>query len=309
MLIESAIDGFHRDCQAANLSETTRQRYRDDLGEFSKYLCQRKIIGLEEISANTLRDYVTYLLTRRNLGKGAYQQTQPLSPHTVDGRYRTVHRFFSFCMMERWIQENPMDRVRKPRVPKPIVARLEEGQVEKAIEMVEKTKNPQRNLALILLMIYSGLRMGEVLGLKLVDLNLEAGSVLVMGKGRKQRRVPINIATVHAFSLWLAVRPPWGGELVFVNRDGTPFGREGVRSLFTRLRKKLGLPRFYPHLLRHTFAAIYLKRVRDFKSLQKILGHARSSTTLDVYADFEDFETIKAMHTEAMGDRGNGRHG
>lgn len=197
-----------------------------------------------------------------------------------------------------------MQRVRRPRVPKVLVDRLDDHQVEQALHLIERTKNPERNLALLLLMVYSGLRRGEVIGLRIDDVDLEEGSVVVLGKGRKMRRVPINVATVHALADWLSKRPPVGGELVFVNRDGTPFEKDAVQSLFTRLRRQLGLPRLYPHLLRHTFAAIYLKRVRDFKSLQKILGHARASTTLDIYADFEDFQTLKAMHTEAMGDRG-----
>lgn len=304
MLIKLALEEFHRECAAANLSENTRQRYRDELGEFARYVEENNAAELGEVTVELLRDYVTYLLNRPSQARGNGVAAKLLSTHTVQGRYRSVHRFFAFCALEGWLAGNPMDRVRQPRATKPLVSRLDDGNVERALRLIDQTKNPQRNLAMILLMVYSGLRRGEVLGLKLSDVNLTEGSVVTLGKGRKMRRVPINTATVHALEEWLAVRPLRGCDRVFVKEDGAPLAKDGIQSLFVRLRKQLGVPRFYPHLLRHTFAAMYLKRVRDFKSLQKILGHARASTTLDIYADFEDFETLKGMHTEAMGDRG-----
>lgn len=304
MQIQSAINSFLQDCKAANLSGGTCQRYQDDLDEFAAYLAHRDIGELEKVSTDVLREFVTHLLTRPSRGRGRENGSRALSPHTVDGRYRSVHRFFSFCMAEGWLGENPMARVRKPRLTKCLVQRLDDQQVEEVLQLIEHTKNKERNMALVLLMVYSGLRRGEVLGLKIPDVDLDEGSVVVLGKGRKMRRVPINAATSHALGDWLAIRPNAVGDFVFVNRDGTAFAKDGVQSLFTRMRTQLGLRRFHPHLLRHTFAAIYLKRVRDYKSLQKILGHARASTTLDIYADFEDFQTIKKLHTEAMGDKG-----
>lgn len=116
-------------------------------------------------------------------------------------------------------------------------------------------------------------------------------------EGRKDRDVPLGDASARALSEWLALRPPCISDQVFLTDEGTPFQADGVRSLFVRLQVRLGLPRLYPHLLRHTFAEIYLKRVRDVKSLQQILGHSRASTTLDLYVE-HDFDVLRRMHQQ-----------
>ncbi len=287
--LECAIASFMQDVIARDLSLKTQQRYRADLTDLARFL--QPAVPLEQITADLLRAYFADLQTRKN----GHRPDQGLSPFTIEGMYRSIKTFFRWCEWNEYLAANPMQRVRRNKVPKHIVPRLDPAQIDWLLNEVEKTQSPERNLALLLLMVDSGLRRGEVLGLTLSNVYLTEQRVRVMGKGRKERDVPLGEASTAALRAWLTVRPSSAVSNVFLNADGTPFKAEGVRSLFVRLQIRLGLPRLYPHLLRHTFAKQYLKRVKDVKSLQQILGHAKSSTTLDLYVEY-DFDDLRQMH-------------
>ena len=293
MELEHAIQAFLQDVTARDLSRNTHKRYAADLSDLATYLQSRSITQIEQITPNHLRAYFSELHARPN-GRGL---DQFLSPFTVEGMYRTFKTFFRFCECEEYLIENPMHRIRKPKLPDRIVPRLTEEQVELLLNEVENTQSPKRNTAILMLMVNNGLRRGEVIGLTIDNVHLDENRIRVTGKGRKDRDVPLGEASADALRDWLAVRPVSRIENVFLNADGSAFKAFGVRSLFVRLQIHTGLKRLYPHLLRHTFAKLYLKRVRDVKSLQQILGHAKSSTTLDLYVEY-DFDDLSAMHRD-----------
>ncbi len=291
MELENAIKSFLNDVTARDLSPKTHQRYQADLEDLQDFCRQRSIAALDQVTADLLRSYFAELQTRPN----GRRPSQKLSPFTIEGMYRTVKTFFRWCEWEEYLPANPMRRVRRNKLPAHMVPRLSEEQVKALLDEVERTLSPERNLALILLMVDSGLRRGEALGLNVEDVHLDEGRIRVFGKGRKERDVPLGDASSRALGAWLAVRPPTTSDKVFVTDAGTPFRPAGMKSLFTRLQIRLQLQRLYPHLLRHTFAEIYLKRVRDVKSLQQILGHAKASTTLDLYVE-HNFDDLLRMH-------------
>ncbi|CAG0962156.1 Tyrosine recombinase XerC [Anaerolineae bacterium] len=291
MLFVNARERFLLDCKARALSPNTIERYTNDLSTLERFISIRNVFHLEEITPDLLREFVAHLLARRH----RYRADSPISPFTVDGIYRSCRTFFVFCAREDFLQINPMERVRHIKLPQRLVPRLSEDQVYQLIKEVEKTKLPKRNLAMILLLADSGLRRSEMLNLAVDDVHLDEGYVRVVGKGNKQREVPIGKAARKAIRIWLKARPYSKTQSVFVNSDGTPFRKNGLGSLFRRLRKYLGLKRLYPHLLRHTFAKMYLRRSHDHKALQNVLGHSRSSTTLDLYVDY-DIEDLKEIH-------------
>lgn len=293
MELESATASFFQDAVARNLSPKTQQRYRADLADLTQFLKKQNVTALEQITADLLREYFAELQTRRNSRRPA----QGLSPFTIEGMYRSIKTFFRWCEWDGLLLANPMRRVRRTKTPKRIVPRLSEDQISALINEMENTQSPERNVALLLLMVDSGLRRGEVLGTTVEDLHLEEHRVRVMGKGRKERDVPLGEASTQALQAWLAVRPESQFSNVFLNLDGSPFKAEALRSLFLRLQIRLGLQRLYPHLLRHTFAKQYLKRVKEVKSLQQILGHSKSSTTLDLYVEF-DFDDLLLLHKQ-----------
>ncbi len=293
MELEHAIQSFLSDVTARDLSRNTHKRYTADLGDLSAFLKSRSVTLIEQITADHLRQYFSGLYTRPN-GRGP---DQTLSPFSIEGMYRTNKTFFRFCECEEYFANNPMRRIGRPKLPDRIVPRLSEDQVAALLHEVENTQSPERNLALLMLMVNNGLRRGEMLGLTIDNVYLDENRIRVTGKGRKDRDVPLGEASSAALRDWLAIRPVSLVENVFLNADGSPFQSAGVRSLFLRLQVHLGLKRLYPHLLRHTFAKLYLKRVRDVKSLQQILGHSKSSTTLDLYVEY-NFDDLSAMHRD-----------
>ncbi len=294
MELHAGLDAFLQDVTARALSRKTWKRYHDDLHDLLNHLERRSLLQLEDVRPADLRDYLAELQTRSN----GHRPQDHLSPFTIEGRYRSLKTFFNWLALERLITANPMERLRRPRLPRRLVPRLTEDQVRALLEAVEETVSPERNMALLLLMVDSGLRRGETLGLQLDDLDLVGGKVRVFGKGRKERLVPLGQASTRALREWLSLRPPAAGGHVFVKADGAPLAADAVRSLFLRLQARAGLRKLYPHLLRHTFAVLYLKRAADVKSLQQILGHSKASTTLDLYVEFP-FEELKRLHSLA----------
>lgn len=296
MKIASAVQTFLLDCQAGHLSPNTTCRYQRDLSELVGYAAAHSIGDMDCITPDLLRDYFSYQLGRENLRNPGHT----LSPFSVHGRYRSIRRFFNFAMLEGWIETNPIERVRKPKLPKLIPPRLSADEVKRVLAEIARTDLPERNLSLLMLYAISGLRLSEALGLRLCDVDFRQGVAVVLGKGSKQRVVPIHRATQLALERWLVVRPFTDSDRIFVTVKGTPLTEAGVHTLFARLKMWLGIEgRFYPHLLRHTFANLYLMRRPDYKGLQQILGHAQSSTTLDLYAHF-NADHLKAMHQLAM---------
>lgn len=292
MLLSLAQSQFLKHCAVRDLSPKTRLRYQHDLDRLSRFLSHRELLYLEEASTETLRDFFAQLLTRDNQN----HRGRKLSPFTVEGIHRSIHTFFQFCYTERYITSNPMDRVPKNKLPKRLVPRLSEDQVAELLQAVRHTQSPQRNMALVALLIDSGLRRGEALAIKLEDVNLTEEKVTVLGKGQKEREIPLGKASTRALRTWLKIRPNSNGyENVFVKKDGTPFQAEGLRSLLNRIKRHLGLKRLYPHLLRHSFAKLFLLYVHDAKALQQVLGHSRASTTLDLYVHY-DFNDLKKIY-------------
>lgn len=293
MELQTAIDSFLRDVIARDLSGNTHKRYTADLADLSNWLRARSITQIDGITVDHLRAYFAELHQRPN---GRHPGTF-LSPFTVDGMYRSLKTFFRFCEAEEYFIANPMIRIRKPKLPDRTVPRLSLEQVSALIAEVTYTQSPERNLALLMLLVNNGLRRGEVLGLTLDRVHLDENRILVTGKGRKDRHVPLGESSSLALGSWLTVRPAAPNDCVFINADGSPFKPAGVRSLFQRLQIRCGLKILYPHLLRHTFAKLYLQRVKDVKSLQNILGHSKSSTTLDLYVEY-DFQDLEQMHRD-----------
>ena len=269
--MEDVLRRYITDCEAGGLSENTVRLYERNIRQFIHYV--KKPIG-----AVSSADVSAFLAHLRRKG---------LRPHTVHQRYRTLRTFFRWAREHGYIDHDPMDGVRRPRLPKVLVPRLTIEQVRALLEEIENTRPPERNKALVLLMVDSGLRLGEVLGLRVE--HVRDGYVIVTGKGRKQRRVPIGETTQAAILAWLEKGGGEGG-LVFGGLTGN-----AVRLMLRRLGRKIGVERLYPHLLRHTFANLYLARGGDLRTLQKILGHSDVQTTAMIYTE-PDINDLQDKH-------------
>lgn len=280
--LSDAIEDYLTFCYAK--SERTRFIYREHLNRLAVSLGNPP---LRQVDSRTLTQFMAGL--RRRDGK-------EYSASYLHQAWRTLHTFFEFCIQERWLDTNPMKRVLKPTLEKGPRPRLTLDQVEKLLEAARETTQPERNRVIVLLMVDSGLRMNEVVGLLAQDVRLDDKTVYVRSaKTHEVREAPLSAATVLAIQDYLEKRPPFDSSDApfFLGRDGQPLSKNAVHEMLKRLQERSGI-RLHAHLLRHTFANLYIK-VGDTGKLQKILGHSRIETTSRFYAHPE-FPDIQEQH-------------
>ena len=282
MRLQKAVEEFLIDCRAGGLSAKTLLVYSGNLRRFGEDVGE---IDLAEALVHHVRRYLADMRERE------------LSPYTVDQHYRTLNTFFRWSIREGLMDKNPIDRVRRPKVPKHIVPRLCPEQIKRLVEAVKETFLNERNMAMVLLMVDSGLRVGEVVGLEMANLHLDEEYAKVIGKGFKEREIPLGDTTVQALERYLAVRPESSCRYVFLSQSDGPVTVMAVQLMLKRLKEKVGVERLHPHLLRHTFAKLYLEE-GDLKTLQVILGHEGSQTTAMIYLD-PDIRDLKRKHKQA----------
>lgn len=283
--IVGATGAFRLDCLSRGLRPKTLEIYHLWLNRLIEFLSTRDIVACAQVTPNHLRAFFVEL------------NQSSLAPATVNQAFCKCHAFWRWCEAESIIAVSPMARLRAPPVPKKLVPRLSEAQILELLATIDSTAWPVRNRALILLMLDSGLRRGEVVGLQLADVDLVLGCIRVWGKGGRQRAVPIGETTTRALREWTRARGALSRDSLFIDDEGFPLTGDAVRALLRRLKAKLGWQRLGAHLLRHTFATRYLKR-GNLKACSQILGHTKIGTTADVYIDF-DFDDLKQQHREA----------
>lgn len=266
------------------LAPGTQALYAYHLEAFARAVGAVRVV---EVGGDVVRVYLAGL--RRRDGR-------PYSPYYLDQVFRSLNTFFIWVVREEGLEINPMVRVRRPRVPKRKSPRLTLDEVGRLLEAVKRGGNAARDLGMICLAVDSGLRRGEIIGLRLDGVDLEGGTVRVLGKGQKERDIPIGEVTVTALAAWLALRPNVASDHVFVTSGGRPFTKNGIQTLMQRLKKRAGLPHLRWHLLRHTFANHFINGGGPLRMLQKILGHSSIRTTAEIYTDPELPELSAAHH-------------
>jgi len=210
--------------------------------------------------------------------------------------------FFRYLAREQGVTSNPFQGLRAPKAPKTLpnalspdeAAQLLQGpSAEDAMEL--------RDRAMFELCYSSGLRLSELIGVTLEDLDLEERTVRVTGKGNKTRVVPVGRVAVQALKAWLAQREtiaPPEARAVFAGKSGRPVAARTVQKRLQRLAAKQGLSRpLHPHMLRHSFASHVLQSSGDLRAVQEMLGHASISTT-QVYTHL-DFQHLAKVYDAA----------
>ena len=270
-------------------SPHTVSAYRRDLRELAGFLAGEGVVTWTEVHPAHLRRHAMALHRRGR------------SPATIARKLSAARSFFDWLLAEGRLAANPAVGVRGPKrrrsLPKSVavddMARLLDHEPQDALEV--------RDRALFELAYSSGLRLAELAGLNLVDLDLEAGRVRVRGKGGKVRDVPVGRKAVQALRAWIQLRPALlrGREAaLFLGRGG---GRLGARAIQKRLRRsalRSGLDQpLSPHRLRHACATHLLESSGDLRAVQELLGHADISTT-QVYTHL-DFQHLAQVYDAA----------
>jgi integrase/recombinase XerD len=263
---------------AANRSPRTVAAYRRDLASFADWL------GRPVVSAQ-LEELERYLAELRGRG---------LAPATIARRAAAIRSFFRHATLLGLVQENPAAALELPRRRRQLPRTLSPGEAERLLEAASGTApRALRDRALAELLYGAGLRVSEAVGLERGGVDLEHRVVRAIGKGDRERVVPIGRAAGDALRRYLAHGRPHLDRRhrpeLFLNAQGGPLTRAGAFLILRRLAEKAGLEpgRVHPHLLRHSFATHLLEGGADLRSVQEMLGHADLSTT-ELYTHVSD---------------------
>jgi integrase/recombinase XerC len=255
-----------------NASPHTVRAYASDLAQFQAH------VAAEVGPAATLQD-VDHLVIRAFLARLHRGGVKKVS---AGRKLATLRTFFRYLCREGILTRNPARALLSPRTERKIPTHLEEGEVAMLVEVPGEADASRRARAILELLYATGIRCAELVGLDLGDVDLDARTVRVLGKGSKQRIVPFGHPALAALSAYfparLHARPK--SEALFVNSRGGRLTDRSVRQIVTHRVKQVAIARrLSPHSLRHSFATHLLERGADLRAIQELLGHASLSTT------------------------------
>lgn len=272
------------------LAKLTVESYGSDLKGFSEFLQQRDIRAPRKV---TREDILVFLARLDRLGLG---------PRTRARKTSCIKGFFHFLMERKEIAEDPTEQIDSPQLPKKIPEYLEQGEVERLLAAVERSKpEGRRNAAMLELVYASGLRVSELVTVEMDRIDLEMGCVIVMGKGSKERVVPMGLEASQALMAYLEKSRPalLGGrrcDALFVTRRGGPMTRQAFWKIVKKTAIAAGISKeISPHTLRHSFATHLVQNDADLRSVQIMLGHADISTT-EIYTHVAQHR-LKHIHS------------
>lgn len=280
------ISHFAQSNKAEGKSPKTVSWYTDMLIDFVRFLRAKDIEAvLANFGAVTVRDFVIH------------EQEREVSPYTVQGKVRALKAFSSWLLAEGYTADNLMANVKLPKVPTKIVEPLTPEEIDKLLSVQNQlTAIGCRNTAILVTLLDTGLRCSELCDLRLEDAHIDDGYFKVMGKGSKERIVPIG-ATAQKV-LWrytFHFRPQPAttqDDYLFLTLDGKHLPSNAVKLLLNRWGKKAGVPRLHAHLCRHTYATNFLThRCGDVFRLKLILGH----NTLEMVNRYVHFASAQDM--------------
>ncbi len=271
------------------LSTKTIEAYSADLSRYTAYLSAN---GTGDVSENDTRLLLRYLIALRGEG---------LTPRSRARHLVTIRGFYRFLVQERILSADPAALIDMPKSGLRLPDVLSVNEVERLLKTPDTTKPTGFRDAAMLEMLYAaGLRVSELIGLKLLDVNLEAGFVRVFGKGARERIVPIGRHARNKMERYLAESRPEllkriTSPYLFIARAGKPMTRQGFWKMLKRYAQQAGIRKnVSPHSLRHSFASHLLEGGADLRAVQVMLGHVDISTT-QIYTHVAR-DQLKRMH-------------
>ncbi len=280
--IQELIKRYETANLAGGKSLKTIRGYNELLGALYRYL--REYIGGTNISLfniDTARQYVIYLQNRPKFQGHPFTPARGngLSIESIRDHIRTLKAFSTWLYAEGYTRENRLKNLKLPKPENLIIEPLTPEEMVVALDAIDQKKAAgRRNHVIVVLMLDTGLRASEVVGARFNDFNTMEGCIKIMGKGRKERIVPVGNVAQTALSEYITyVRSEIAApdcDSLFVSENGKPITVNALKLFFSRLAKRSGVCRLHAHLCRHTFATRFLVNGGDVFSLQQILGHS-----------------------------------
>ena len=288
------IDGYLKHlAKERRLSPHTASNYARDVNALADFLEHGNITDWKRVDSQHIRVFAA----RAHAGG--------LGPRSVQRRLSAVRGFFGYLAREGAAAGNPAVDIRAPKAAKRLPGTLDVDQINQLLQIPGDDALAVRDRAIMELFYSSGLRLAELVGLGLTDIDLADRTVRVLGKGAKTRIVPVGRKAVEALRAWLKERGALADTdetAMFVGRNGSRLKPRAIQLRIAQWARKKGLPsRVYPHLFRHSFATHLLESSRDLRGVQELLGHADISTTqVYTHLDFAHLaRTYDASHPRA----------
>lgn len=279
-----------------NASPHTIISYQADIDHFFAFAAAR--LELDEVPLAA----VTPILIRAYL---ANLKEEDYARRTIARKMAALRSFFRHLCRETVVAENPFAAVRTPKLEKKLPVFLDPGEISAILDLPKRDALGRRDAAVLELLYATGVRVSELAGLSVRDVDLGSGYALVYGKGSKERVVPVGRKAIAAIKLYLDLARPRlmaGGQTahdtLFVNKSGGPLTDRSVRRIVDKYVAALAIAkRVSPHTIRHTFATHLLNNGADLRAVQELLGHVNLSTT-QLYTHVTK-DRIKTVYSQA----------
>ncbi len=264
-------------------SENTLENYSRDIKKFMSFL------------ENSHSELLPTTVTKESVQEFIYALSKEVNPRSQARMISALRSFFNYLIFEKYRKDNPTDLIETPKIGQKLPDTLSEEEVEALINAVDLT-HPQgeRNKTILETLYGCGLRVSELINLQLSDLFFEEGFIRIIGKGNKQRFVPINKENIKRINIYIdqvrAFEEPQKGfeDTLFLNRRGKKLTRVMIFTIIKQLTAQLGWnKKISPHTLRHSFATHLLQNGADLRAIQQMLGH-ESITTTEVYMHLDN---------------------
>ncbi|MGM9879532.1 MAG: site-specific tyrosine recombinase XerD [Bacilli bacterium] len=270
------------------LSFETVKNYKYDLNKFILFLKENGIKSFNEVSQKDIEKYLAFISS--------------MNSRTISRNITSINNLFIFLLREKKIKSNPCEFIDRPKLKKSLPDTLSIEEVTSLLDIPLNNKFDYRNKAMLELLYGCGLRISELISLTLRDVDMENDIIRCIGKGSKERIVPINDYATHYLKLYLEKRDLFlingKNDYLFLNNHGKQITRQGFFKNLKKILMEKGIDKdVTPHTLRHSFATHMLSGGADLRSIQMLLGHSDISTTKiythisneKVKQDYKDF--------------------
>lgn len=251
------------------LSKNTVKAYETDIKGFIKWVNKNNKQSLLDIKESSVNQYISYLFSLK------------LKSSSVNRKISSLKSFYLFLLKKKLIRYSPFSEVISPKQEKYLPASMSESEVEKLLNSPDVSKDiEQRDKAMIEMLYATGMRISELVNLKITDIDMNRSVIKVMGKGSKERLIPFGESASEALFNYLKIRKDSSSKEVFISNRGRKITRvafwQRIKVYLLRENLKISIS---PHTLRHAFATHLLNRGADLRSVQLLLGHSDLSTT------------------------------
>ncbi|SFM32453.1 integrase/recombinase XerC [Gracilibacillus orientalis] len=259
-----------------NASKLTIEAYEKDLADFFNFLTSENLQSLQDVNYSIIRTYLTTLYDKN------------LSRRSINRRISSLRSFYKFLLREEMAFENPFVHLHLPKTAHPIPEFVYQEEMKILFESIDQsTALGKRNIAILEVLYGTGVRVSECVQLTIDSVDLDLQTILVTGKGNKERYVPFGEYASQALQLYLKesrslliTEKSQPHNVLFLNARGNPLTARGVRLIINKLVEEAAITlHIHPHKLRHSFATHLLDNGADLRAVQELLGHSHLSST------------------------------